>query len=79
MAYTIFIHLFLDNAEIVQLLIEKGANVNAVAKYNASALYFAAVNGNYINKCISSALESFVIGVSKKIKNLNRNFYSKQI
>lgn len=32
--------------EIVQLLIEKGANVNAVNTDNESAIIYAAMNGN---------------------------------
>lgn len=32
--------------EIVQILMDRGANVNSLSKYRASPLYIAALNGN---------------------------------
>ena len=42
-----FFNLFLGFDKIVQLLIEKGANVNAVNKVENSALIYAATKGSF--------------------------------
>lgn len=48
--FALFIHLFIGFEKVVQMLIEKGANVNAVdQKNNYSALFYAARNGNILN------------------------------
>lgn len=44
--YFLGIHLFLGFEEITRMLIEKGANVNAVNEDNNSALVLAIVEGN---------------------------------
>lgn len=43
------IYLFLGREKIVQMLIERGANINAVDVDNNSALIFAASKGNIAN------------------------------
>lgn len=44
-----FIHLFVGFERIVQMLIKKGANLNAVNEDKFSALVIAAFRGNILN------------------------------
>lgn len=43
------------------MLIEKGANVNAVNEYNSSALILAAFNGTVPKTCISLCVPLIII------------------
>lgn len=45
-------HLFIGSAKIVKLLIEKGANVNAVTEDKNSALILAVLNGNILQNIV---------------------------
>lgn len=48
----IFVYSFIGLEKIVQMLIDKGANVNAVDVKNNSALFYAAKNGNILNQFV---------------------------
>lgn len=53
---SLFINSFTGSEKIAKMLIERGADVNALNIYNSSAISFAAGNGNdsnIFNLCIS--------------------------
>lgn len=45
-------HLFIGYENVVQMLIDKGVNVNAVDDEDRSALWYADKNGKLLNKLI---------------------------
>lgn len=52
----IFVYSFIGLEKIVQMLIDKGANVNAVDVKNNSALFYAAKNGNILNQFFQNTM-----------------------
>ena len=50
------IHSFIGSEKIVRMLIDKGADVNAVDEKNNSALLYATKNGNELNKFLLKSL-----------------------
>lgn len=62
--FSVFIRSFTGSMKIVQMLIQKGANVNTVNEDNNSALMYAALNG--ITFEIYSTIRDFIVEYCNK-------------
>lgn len=62
--FSLFARSFTGSMKIVQMLIEKGANVNAVNEDHNSALMYAALNG--ITLEIYSIIRDFIVEYCNK-------------
>lgn len=51
--------MFIGFEKTVQMLIEKGADINAVDDRHQTALYYAALNGNTSNKFLQLSIDYF--------------------
>lgn len=58
------IYYLIGSAKIVKLLIEKGANINAVTEDKNSALILAVLNGNILQNSVVSSRLNIKIGQS---------------